>query len=184
MKLLEKLAGIVTGNPMTLVWVFLAGLAVGAIPAGMLAWTVQGWRLEAVKAEFSGFVATTKAQGEAAKKVAAIQHAADVQRMEEANRENSNALATLAGTIKRLRDANDRAQRSVVPAAPPASSRPDLACFDRAELKRALGSFLAGVAEETRGLLDEGSTCTVNLNTVKRWAQDPESHLKMATGLP
>jgi hypothetical protein len=60
------LLGKITGNPMLLLWIagvaFLAGVASG----GGAAWKVQGWRLEAVQSKFDGFVATVKAQGEAA----------------------------------------------------------------------------------------------------------------------
>ena len=138
----------------------LAGIGAAA------AWTVQGWRLEAVRAEYASFIAITKAEGEAAQKAAAIRVAADKQRKEEADHENADALATLAGTIKRLRDAND-ARRRIVPAAAPAGRRPDLACFDRAELESAIGGFLA----EARSLVDQGSEAVVNLNTAKTWAQ-------------
>ena len=148
------------------VWIALAVFAAGCVAGAVPAWKYQGARLEAEKAHYAMFVAQTKAEGEAAQKAAKAREVADQQRKEEADHENSDALATLAGTIGRLRHANDAARR-IVPAAPAASRRPDLACFDRIELERALGNFLA----EARGLVDQGSTCTVNLDTAKIWAQ-------------
>jgi hypothetical protein len=60
------------------------------------------------------------------------------------------------------------ARRSVVPPAPEGTKRPDLACFDRAELDAALGAYRRGVAE----LVGEGAACAVDLNTARRWWQE------------
>ncbi len=130
------------------------------------AWTVQGWRLDKVRAEYAAFVAETRAAGEAAQKAVAMKEAADQQRKEQADRENSTTIAGLRADIKRLRHDNDAA-RSPVPPAAPGARRPDLACFDRAELESALRGFLA----EARAIADQGSEAIVNLNTAKAWAQ-------------
>lgn len=60
------------------------------------------------------------------------------------------------------------ARRSAVPPAPEGTRRPDLACFDRAELDRAIGEFRSEVAE----LVGEGSACAVDLNAAKAWWQE------------
>ena len=65
----------VTGNPMLLLWIALGAFAAGVVSGGGAAWTVQGWRLDAVQSEFDGFVATVKAQGEAAEKLKAVKEA-------------------------------------------------------------------------------------------------------------
>ena len=59
------LLGKIVGNPAVLLWLLLAAFVAG----GSAAWTVQGWRLDAVQSKFDGFVATVKAQGEAAEKL-------------------------------------------------------------------------------------------------------------------
>lgn len=66
MSLLLGLVGRVTGNPMLLVWIAIGAFVAGVVTGGGAAWKVQGWRLDAVKAEFKGFVDTTRALGKAA----------------------------------------------------------------------------------------------------------------------
>lgn len=143
--------------------ILIAALALVGMGAAA-AWTVQGWRLDASKAEYAGFVATTKANGEAAEREAARIAAADKQRKDQADEENRRTLDRLRADVKRLRDANPAS--GIVPAAAAGASRPELACFDRAELGRAVGSLV----ESVRGLADEGDAATVNLDTARRWA--------------
>lgn len=147
-----KLAALLTG----------ALLCTAAGAAG--AWTVQGWRLDAVKAEYAAFVAQVKAAGEAAEKIARQQQATDQQRKEQADVENKHTLDALNADIKRLRHA--RASGGFVPAAPAAAGRPDLACFDRAELEQSIRALDTSV----QGIADQGSAATVNLDSAKRWA--------------
>lgn len=159
------LLGIVTRNPMVLIWIAVGAFVVGAASGGGTAWTVQGWRLDAVQAKFDGFIATTKAEGEAAKKLANDQAAEDKRKKEQADEENARTLSALRADVKRLRDA--RPGGSFVPAAASGSLRPELACFDRSELERAIRGLDLGV----QGLVDEGSEDAVSLNTSKSWAQ-------------
>lgn len=160
-----RLLGLVTQNPMLLVWIALGAFVAGALTGGGAAWTVQGWRLDAVKAEFKGFVDTTRAQGEAAQKLSDATKAADKKRKEHADVENKRTLDGLRADVKRLRDA--RAGGGFVPAAAPGTHRPDLACFDRTELERAIRDLDHAV----QGLVDEGSEAAVNLDTARIWAQ-------------
>lgn len=143
-------------------WAILAfGLALGAVPA----WVFQGARLDASVAKYDLFVEQVKSVGELAE-VEAKRIEADHKRLKEvADNENKLALDTLRADIKRMR--NERPSGSFVPAAASGSSRPDLACYDRTEFVGAVGRVIDGV----RGLADEGSTTTVNLNTAKVWAQ-------------
>jgi len=53
---------LIVGNPWALVALFALGLSSGAGGA----WWVQGWRLDALQGKYDGFVATVKAEGEAA----------------------------------------------------------------------------------------------------------------------
>ena len=148
----------------TILWIALVAFLSGLATGGGTAWTVQGYRLKAVQSEYNGFVSTTKAQGESAKKEAARQKAIDQSNKEQADHENQTTIASLRADIKRLRDA--RSGGGFVPAATAGASRPDLACFDRSELESALRDLDRGV----QGLVDEGSETTVNLDTAKKWA--------------
>lgn len=122
-------------------------------------------RYEALKTEYAGFVATVKAQGEAAAKHSKEQEKADIQRKKDADDAHAKTVSNLKSTIDGLR--KSRPSSGFVPAAPAGSSRPDLICFDRAEYIRTDGEFTT----EARGLADEGSTATIDLNSAKSWAQ-------------
>ena len=143
------------------------GVAVLAL-SGALWWQTE--RLAACRDEFSQFKGGVAALGMAAAKDAAEKDMWNKLTKDKADAENAKTHATDRDTIKRLRDAND-AGRSAVPAAPAGSSRPDLACFDRAEYQRADGVATQRLLEGARGLADEGTASTVDLNTAKGWAQ-------------
>ena len=151
---------LIVGNPWALVALFALGLSSGAGGA----WWVQGLRLDAVKAEYAGFVATTKAQGEAAKKLADATAAEDKRKKESSDHEYQTTIASLRADVKRMRDA--RAGSRFVPAAPAGSRRVDLACFDRAELERTIRDFDTSI----QGLVDQGSADAVGLNVARSWA--------------
>lgn len=161
---MKRLVEMVVGNPAALLWLllaaFVAGLASGAAPS----WYVQGLRLDALQSKHDGFVATTKAQGEAAKKEAEAKAKADRQLKESSDREYQTTIASLRADVKRMRD--DRARASFVPAAPAGSRSPGLACFDRADLDGALRRLDAGIS----GLIEEGDAGAVGLNAGRRWA--------------
>lgn len=140
-------------------------IAIGVALLGLVvAVWVQTSRLNATKKEYAAFVATVKAQGEIAEAKAKQVEAENKVLKEKADHENAKSIAALNGTIKRLRD--ERAGSRFLPEAPTSTSRPDLACFDRAEYQRAYGEFIA----EIRELADEGSTCAVNFDSAKKWA--------------
>lgn len=161
---MKRLVEMVVGNPAALLWLllaaFVAGLASGAAPA----WYVQGLRIDALQSKHDGFVTTTKAQGEAAKKEAEAKAKADRQLKESSDREYQTTIASLRADVKRMRD--DRARASFVPAAPANSRSPGLACFDRADLDGALRRLDAGIS----GLIEEGDAGAVGLNAGRRWA--------------
>ena len=146
----------IVGNPWALAALFALGLAFG----GSGAWWVQGLRLDAAQA----FVATTKAQGEAAKKLADATAAEDKRKKESSDHEYQTTIASLRADVKRMRDA--RAGSRFVPAAPAGSRRVDLACFDRAELERTIRDFDTAI----QGLVDQGSADAVGLNVARSWA--------------
>lgn len=177
MNLLLKLVGSVTGNPMLLIWLTAAAFGLGAVSGGGLAWKVQGWRLDALQDRYDGFVAATKAEGEKAAITAAATKKADEKRKEVADHENAAALTALRADNLRLR--NTRTGGSYLPAAAAGAVRPDRITFDRAELESAIQRLDAGVS----GVAEKGDEARVNLDTARKWAQDPESGLKMATAM-
>lgn len=151
---------LIVGNPWALVALFALGLSSGAGGA----WWVQGLRLDTVKAEYAGFVATTKAEGDAAKKLADAKAAEDKRNKESSDHEYQTTIASLRADVKRMRD--DRAGSRFVPAAPAGSRSVGLARFDRAELEQALQRFDDGIS----GLIAEGDAGAVGLNVARGWA--------------
>ncbi len=162
---MTKIIARIVANPTVLLWLTLAAFLCGSILAGGAAWKLQGLRLDAAKAEHKGFVATVKAQGEAAQTVAKAQAARDLKLKEGIDREHKTDIARLTADNQRLR--NDRARTNYVPAAPADSRSPGLACFDRAELERALQQLDDGVSR----ILGEGDAAAVGLNAARTWAQ-------------
>lgn len=161
---MNRLVDLITGNPATLLWLMAAAFVIGLSSGAGGAWWVQGLRLDAVQAKYDGFVATTKAQGEAAKKLADAQTAEDKRKKESSDHEYQTTIASLRADVKRMRDA--RAGSRFVSAAPAGSRRVDLACFDRAELERTLRDFDSAI----QGLVDQGSADAVGLNVARSWA--------------
>lgn len=145
--------------------ILLAALLAAFVAGGAAAWTVQGYRLDALQQKYDGFVSLTKVQGEAARKAAVKQAANDQLRKEKADHENQAVIAVLHADIERMR--KSRAAGSFVPAAPAGARRPELACFDRAELESAIRELDIKV----QGLVDEGSEAAVNLDSAKAWAR-------------
>lgn len=131
---------------------------------GGTAWKVQGTRLDAVQTKFDGFVAQVTADGAIAKTLAEAAAAKDKREKELSDHEYEIRIAGLTADNKRL--LNARSSTRYVPAAPVASVRPDIACFDRANLERALRQF----DEATSGLIGEGDADAVALNVAREWA--------------
>lgn len=161
---MNRLVGLITGNPGVLLWLIAAAFVLGLSSGAGGAWWVQGLRLDAVQAEYDGFVATTKAQGEASKKLADATAAEDKRKKESSDHDYQTTIARLDADVKRMRNA--RAGSRFVPAAPASSRRVDLACFDRAELERTIRDFDTAI----QGLIDQGSADAVGLNVARRWA--------------
>ena len=161
---MNRVVSMIVGNPGLLLWLVIAAFVIGLSSGAGGAWWVQGLRLDAVQAEYDGFVATAKAQGEAAKKLADATAAEDKRKKESSDHEYQTTIASLRADVKRMRDA--RAGSRFVPAAPAGSRRVDLACFDRAELERTIRDFDTAI----QGLVDQGSADAVGLNVARSWA--------------
>lgn len=125
-------------------------------------------RVVAIQAEFDKFKGGVAALGEKAKEEALRKELEDKQRKEKADEENRSTVDNLNARVSQLRRERDAARSSIVPPSPSGSKCPEgQACFDRAELERTLREHRQAV----RGLVDEGSAVTVDLNTAKTWAQ-------------
>ena len=129
-------------------------------------------RYDVLAAEKAAFEAKVAALGGQAKAAAVAREVQDKERKGRVDRENRKTVADLHSTITRLRDDADRARRGTLPAAPAGSSRPDLLCLDRAEYQRADGEATARLRQGARGLADEGTAATVDLNSARKWAKE------------
>lgn len=172
---MNRLVGHIIGNPGLLLWLVIAAFVIGLGSGGSAAWWVQGLRLDAVQAEYDGFVATTKAHGDAAKKLADAQAAEDKRKKESSDHEYEKTIASLRTDVKRMRD--DRARSGFVPAAPAGSRSVGLACFDRADLERTLQQF----DEAVTGLIAEGDADAVGLNVARSWASGIRSDTSLGS---
>lgn len=127
---------------------------------------VQSSRLAVCKADHKTFVAQTKAAGDAQEARTKAEIGRQASLLKQSEVQNAKLSAGLATANQRLRD--ERASRRLVPAAPEGSKRPDLACFDRAELDATLRRF----AESVAGLTEQGDQNTLRLKLSRDWAAD------------
>ena len=128
------------------------------------AWNWQASRVEAVELKYSTFVATTKANGEAALAFKEKTDAENKTAKKETDASYTSTLAAQSATIASLRNA--RATSSFLPPAPATARSPDTACLDRAAVERALQRFDSG----TSGIVGEGDEARAGLNAAKGWA--------------
>ena len=148
-----------------------AAIAAGAVILALgVAVKIQSSRLAAVKAEYAGFVAQTKALGDVAAAKAKAQEAADKQRKEKADAENAKAKQDLAGMYAAYRSLRDGSSRgSGVSAAPTFTASTDRTCFDSKALVASIRGYETGILQ----VLQQGDSAIVDLNTAKAWAQRP-----------
>ena len=127
---------------------------------------------EKVKREHASFVAEIRSQAKEQERRNKDRADKEKHAKEQADAKVKNDRTNLLHTIQRLRD--ERARASSVPTAPANASRADLACFDRAELARAVDNLEAGVEE----LVREGAEATIDLDGAKGWALKLSTELK------
>lgn len=151
------------------VWGY-AALGAAVVIAGLgVALKVQTSRLDAVKAEYAGFVAQVEALGEAAKKAAKLKEAEDKKRKEIADAQLTRSrieLAALGDAYRSLRE--QRARSGFLSTAAPSSADPGRACLDRAELERTLERIDAVGS----GIAQEGDQARIGLDSAKEWARN------------
>lgn len=145
-----------------------AGVFCFALGASV-AWTVQGWRLDASKAEYAAFVAQTKAAGEIAAAQAKAKDEEYKRLKEKTDEDHAKTVAALNADIKRLRNARD--DSGYLPKPPTGAKHPERACFKRNELESAIRQLDAGVSEIIAGC-DVGR---VDLDSVKIWMKSIKS---------
>ena len=142
-----------------------AAIGAGVIIVGLsAALKVQSSRLESCKTEFAAFKLETKRIGEAQEKAAKEKEQRDKKLKERTDADHQRTVARLNRDIQRLRDDS---RRSILPPAPAGTASPERACFDRADLDRAVSGFIAGVGE----LVAEGAAGIAGLDAAKAWAQ-------------
>lgn len=169
-------------NPYTtLIKVGMIVLVLGTVFGLGAKWNGDRWerKYTILQTEYQQFKGGVAALGEAAKAKAAKENLDNLRAKERADALHDQTLADMRGVIARMRVAATKRNPggNTLPAAPAGASRPDLATFDRAELESAFRRLLG----EVRGLVDEGSQATIDLNTAKQWAG--EVRLKLSTTL-
>lgn len=142
-----------------------SGLAITiAVLAGLL--YLQTERLRLAKAQHATFVSQIDAIGKAQAAIVKAKIAQDKATKEALDVKNQEVKRITADNVRLMRESRNSGGGKL-PAIPTGTSRPDLACFDRAEYQRAYGEFIA----EIRGFADEGAACTIDLNTSKEWVR-------------
>lgn len=123
-------------------------------------------KLDKVTNEYNQFKGGVAALGEAAKKAAERQRLADIDAKRKADENHARTTAALRADVKRLRDTND-SRRGRLPPAPAGSKCPEgQVCFDAAAFERAQRERRDAV----RGLVDEGTQVSVDLDVAREWA--------------
>jgi hypothetical protein len=173
MSWLLKLA---TGNPITLLWIAGAIAVASAATGASGAWTVQGFRLDAARAEYAAFKSQVKAAGDVQNVKAKAEDASNTQRKEKADVQNTEAKRGLVAhyaAARKLRVERAGTGSGLLPSAPAGAPDPARACFDRAALDRGLESADGVLQEGAEKILQRGDAAVVDLNTAKTWAQAP-----------
>jgi hypothetical protein len=135
----------------------------------LAAWLHGAWYWSAsVRSEFQRFKDGTSALGEEARKLAQKTKEADLARKDAADEENRRNVADLRATVDRLR--NERARGGYLPTAAASAGSAERACFDRAELERAIGRL----DEDVSGIVAAGDEARLKLDTGRRWAQQAQ----------
>lgn len=161
---MTKLLAAITGNPAILLWLVLGAFGLGLSGGGVVAWKVQGVRLDSLRNEFTKFKQDTEALGKQAEVEKKAKEAADKLKKDVSDAKLKTAQSAAAVAGQRLRD--DRAHSGFVPQAAPGAGSPDTACFSRPELERALQRLDDGVSK----LIVEGDQNTVRLKSAQEWA--------------
>lgn len=117
------------------------------------------------EAKLAAFEVAVRAEGSAAQKLANDRIARERGRTDDTNAKYLVADAGRRAATERLR--KSRPSGDIVPAAATGASDPDRACFDRAQLERALRSLDAGVSQ----LVDEGDQVALRLKLAVEWAK-------------
>lgn len=149
-------------NPLQII----QGIVIAAIIAAVGGYV---WHCESVKTEYAVFKSNVELLGKKAEADRIKREAEDKRAKENADAEHAKTVADLGAVTKRLRDA--RASRGFLPSPAPAAKRPDILTFNRGELDAALRRLDDGVS----GLVAEGDSARIDLDTAKNWAKEVSS---------
>ena len=142
------------------------GVAVVVAFSGMGLYTKHlSNQLEDCRAKYAAFTESVKIAGELAKREAEKKELEGKLAKEKTDAENLKLRSSNADLNRSLRRARADSGSNKLPAASPASSRPDIACLRRADADAAFQRFIEAVA----GLMEEGDGRTIDLNSAKRW---------------
>lgn len=152
-------------------WLVKWGLILSMVVAGMGYGAVKMHAHDKIaydklNSQFVTFKTQVQANGRIAQDHAKAVDAANAKLIKDNDEKNLRQHNADINTIVRLRRDRDSASSGGVPKAPPNSPRPDLICFDREAYKSAYGELVA----EVRGLADEGTANTIDLDSAKEAA--------------
>lgn len=153
--------------------ILVATLIFGMLGGGASSWLIQDWRAKGARVELQKF----RDVGEAAQREASRQALRNLNAKERVDDEYQNKIVTLSADVKRMRD--ERAGRGYVPAAAD-TENPNVACFNREKLERAIQQFDA----EVSGIVAEGANAIAALNAARVWASDIRPLDNSASDLP
>ena len=151
----------------TFLLAFWKPIALILVIGGLVAYgSLQTHRLASCKQEFAAFQAQVKALGDIAEAKARAKEKADLTLKGKIDNENSKLRNDNAALAKRMRESS--AGRSTVSYLPASAKRPDLACFDRAELDTAVRRYQSDLL----GIAEKGAAATVDLDSGKAWIKE------------
>jgi phage I-like protein len=125
---------------------------------------------EAVKTEYTQFVARTKAEGEIATRNAQIRNTEFERLKDEQDKLYEARVATLSADVKRLRYKTSTT-RSYLPEATGSASDTKRVCFDRTKLDQSIRDFDTAIQR----LIEKGDSDGLGLTIARDWVKQLES---------
>lgn len=152
-------------------WIALAALLAASAAFGAYRMHVHDQiAYNALRSEFDVFRGGVEALGKAAQEQAKATELANLERKRDADAKAVKAKRDLDGLYAAytgLRDSRKGASRSLLSSPAPAPGSAATATFDRAAFDRAISDFDAGAV----GILKQGDSAIVDLNSAKTWAR-------------
>jgi hypothetical protein len=145
-----------------------AAIGAGVVILGLWAWgTYKSHRLEAVEDEYERFKGVTQAIGQIYKdkaKAKEAEYKALTKRTDDAHKKDTANLRADADRLRQQLNSGGGGVSGI----PPNPERPDLICFDRAELNTAIRQYQSDLL----GIAQKGAQATLDLDTAKSWVRE------------